>query len=50
MTLNNISLAPNTSKGGGALILDATARTFRYLDEEEIQQQRRASAKKGRKK
>jgi type IV pilus assembly protein PilO len=50
VTLNNISLAPNTTKGGGALMLDATARTFRYLDEEEIQQQRRASAKKGRKK
>ncbi len=49
VTLNDISLA--TSKDGG-LVMDATARTFRYLDEEELAQQRRAAAKdkKGAKK
>lgn len=49
VTLNNVSLA--AVKDGG-LTLDATARTFRYLDEEELSQQRRAAAKdkKGAKK
>lgn len=49
VTLNDISLA--SGKEGG-LTLDATARTFRYLDEEELAQQRRAAAKdkKGAKK
>lgn len=50
VTLNDISLA--APKEGNALTLDATARTFRYLDEEELAQQRRAAArdKKGAKK
>ena len=49
VTLENIALAP-AGKGGG-LALDATAKTFRYLDDEELAQQRRATAatKKGRK-
>ena len=48
VTLNDLSLA--TNKEG--LTMDATARTFRYLDEEELAQQRRAAAKekKGAKK
>lgn len=48
VTLENIGLAP-AGKGGG-LALDATAKTFRYLDDEELAQQRRtaAAAKKGR--
>lgn len=45
VTLNDIGLA--TAKGG--LVLDATAKTFRYLDESEIAQQRKAPAK-GKKK
>ena len=51
VTLENIALAPVTAKGGG-LVLDATAKTFRYLDDEELAQQRRAAtaAKKGVKK
>ena len=51
VTLNDISLAA-PKEGGGNLNLDATARTFRYLDEEELAQQRRAAAKdkKGAKK
>ena len=49
VTLENIALAP-TGKGGG-LALDATAKTFRYLDDEELALQRRtaAAAKKGKK-
>jgi len=48
VTLNDISLA--TAKDG--LVLDAVAKTFRYLDEEELAQQRKAvaAAKKGAKK
>jgi type IV pilus assembly protein PilO len=55
VTLENISLAPiAAAKGspGGTLAMDATAKTFRYLDESEIAQQRKAAspAKKGGKK
>jgi len=49
VTLENIALA-SSGKGGG-LTLDALAKTFRYLDDEELAQQRRAAAaKKGGKK
>jgi len=44
VTLENIALA-SAGKGGG-LALDALAKTFRYLDDEELAQQRRAAAKK----
>jgi type IV pilus assembly protein PilO len=44
VTLENISLA-SAGKGGG-LVLDALAKTFRYLDDEELAQQRRAAAAK----
>lgn len=49
VTLNDINLA---AAKDGSLTLDATARTFRYLDEEELAAQRRAAAKdkKGAKK
>jgi type IV pilus assembly protein PilO len=40
VTLNNISVVPGTS---GVLTLDATAKTFRYLDEEELAAQKRAA-------
>lgn len=40
VTLNNLSIAP--SKDGG-LTMDATARTYRYLDAEEQASQRRAA-------
>lgn len=39
VTLNDISLTP--LKGGELLSLDATAKTFRYLDENELLQQKR---------
>ncbi|NMM77360.1 pilus assembly protein PilO [Acidovorax sp. SRB_14] len=42
VTLNNLSIAPAT-KDSSNLTLDATARTFRYLDPEEVQAQRKAT-------
>jgi type IV pilus assembly protein PilO len=39
VTLNNLSLQATRD---GALTLDATAKTFRYLDEEEVANQRKA--------
>lgn len=47
VTLNNLSITP---KSDGALILDSTAKTFRYLDRDEVDSQRKASAAKGAKK
>ena len=43
VTLNNISISPGAREG---LTLDATARTFRYLDPEEIQAQKKAGGAK----
>lgn len=50
VTLNNISIEPagRDAKDSGLLAMDATARTFRYLDPEEIQAQKQVS--KGEKK
>jgi type IV pilus assembly protein PilO len=42
VTLNNVSIAATK---GGTLVMDVTARTFRYLDDEEIAAQRKAAAK-----
>lgn len=47
VTLNNLSISP---KSDGTLILDSTAKTFRYLDRDEVDSQRKASAGKGAKK
>lgn len=49
VTLNNMKI---TTAKDGTLVLDAIAKTFRYLDEEELAAQRKekASKKKGRKK
>jgi type IV pilus assembly protein PilO len=46
VTLNNLGLALDKE---GNLIMDATARTFRYLDEEEIAAQRKAAREKAEK-
>ena len=43
VTLNNLSLTPVSKDANGILALDTTARTFRYLDPEEIQAQRKAT-------
>ncbi|MDB5750192.1 MAG: pilO [Ramlibacter sp.] len=42
VTLNNLQVLPGA---GGALSLEATAKTFRYLDPEEVAAQRRAAPK-----
>jgi type IV pilus assembly protein PilO len=47
VTLNDLSLAVDKS---GTLVLDATARTYRYLDEAELAEQRKAAKAKGQKK
>ncbi|MBX9836481.1 MAG: type 4a pilus biogenesis protein PilO [Burkholderiaceae bacterium] len=49
VTLNNISIAP-TAKDSSNLTMDAAARTFRYLDPEEVLAQRKANTKAGGKK
>ena len=51
VTLNNLSLAPVANKPN-ALALDATAKTFRYLDPDELQQKeaKEKQAQKGGKK
>jgi type IV pilus assembly protein PilO len=43
VTLNDISLQPG--KDSNTLVMDATAKTFRYLDEDEVAAQRRAKDK-----
>ena len=44
VTLNNLSLAP-VAERDGILTMETTARTFRYLDQEEIELQRKANEK-----
>jgi len=51
VTLNNISITPNSQSKDAPLVLDAVTKTFRYLDEEELAAKRRAAqAAKGGKK
>jgi type IV pilus assembly protein PilO len=47
VTLNNLAIAP---KADGTLTLDSTAKTFRYLDTDEVAAQRKAAPAKGVKK
>jgi type IV pilus assembly protein PilO len=47
VTLNNVSLAPSRD---GMLTLDTVAKTFRYLDTEEVASQRKGAAAVGAKK
>ena len=47
VTLNNLAIVPSKD---GSLTMDATAKTFRYLDPEEQASQARAAAQKGAKK
>ena len=42
VTLNNLDINPGKD---GALVLDATAKTFRYLDPDEVAAQRKATTK-----
>lgn len=52
VTLNNILITSNPKGKDGALAMDAVTKTFRYLDEEELARQKKASqpAAKGGKK
>lgn len=47
VTLNNLTIVPGKD---ATLVMDATAKTFRYLDPEEVMSQRKATAPKGAKK
>jgi type IV pilus assembly protein PilO len=44
VTLNNLSISPKTD---GTLALDSTAKTFRYLDADEVSAQRKSAPGKG---
>ena len=51
VTLNNITIATNAQAKDGGLVMDAVAKTFRYLDDAEVAAQRKAAqAAKGGKK
>lgn len=51
VTLHNLNIAPAARDSSGILSMDATARTYRYLDATEIAEQRSAAApKKGARK
>jgi type IV pilus assembly protein PilO len=43
VTLNNIAIAPVTPAKDGMMSMDSTAKTFRYLDPDEIASQRKAA-------
>jgi type IV pilus assembly protein PilO len=47
VTLNNLAITPARD---GQLTMEAQAKTFRYLDSEEIEKQRKATAGQGAKK
>jgi type IV pilus assembly protein PilO len=47
VTLNNVAVTPGRD---GMLSMEATAKTFRYLDAEEVSKQRKATAPQGAKK
>jgi type IV pilus assembly protein PilO len=46
VTLNNLTIVP---KADGTLVLDSTAKTFRYLDKDEVAAQSRATSKGAKK-
>ena len=52
VTLNNLSISPmkdakdSKDKADGQLVMNVTARTFRYLDNDEVAAQRKVGAKK----
>lgn len=47
VTLNNLEIS--APSGSGTLVMDTTAKTFRYLDTEEVAAQRKATGPKGAK-
>src|SRR3954452_16537409 len=51
VTLNNVAVGPAPgSKDGATLSMEATAKTFRYLDADEVEKQRKAAGAQGAKK
>lgn len=46
VTLNNLTIAPGAGRDSAVLVMDATAKTFRYLDKEEIAAQRKPAGGK----
>ena len=48
VTLNDIAIGSAPAGKGAGLVMDATARTFRYLDDQELSQQRKAAAAKSK--
>jgi type IV pilus assembly protein PilO len=46
VTLNNLTIVPRQD---GSLVLDSTAKTFRYLDKDEVASQSKAAGKGGKK-
>ena len=46
VTLNNITITPPGRSTDGVLVMDATAKTFRYLDTDEVAAQRKAKGGK----
>jgi type IV pilus assembly protein PilO len=50
VTLHNVSIGPATAKDtSGTLALEATARTYRYLDAAEVEAQKKAAAERAAK-
>jgi type IV pilus assembly protein PilO len=47
VTLNNLAIGPGRD---GSLVMDATAKTFRYLDKDEIESQKKPASSAGAKK
>lgn len=45
VTLNDIAIAPGSGKDSSVLVMDTVAKTFRYLDEEEVAKQKKAAQK-----
>jgi type IV pilus assembly protein PilO len=50
VTLHNLNIGAAPKDASGTLSMDATARTYRYLDTSEVDAQRKATAKAGAKK
>jgi len=47
VTLHNIKISNRSKKGDGLLVMDMTAKTYRYLEESERPQEKKESGKKG---
>ncbi|MFL6628257.1 MAG: type 4a pilus biogenesis protein PilO [Vitreoscilla sp.] len=45
VTLHNLSISPDPKSAGGGLSMEALARTYRYLDQAEVVEARKAGAK-----